>query len=116
MIVGKDAVREGEAKNSWLTGTAAWNFIAITQSILGVQPEWDGLHIDPCIPKAWDEFTVNRVFRGVTYVIHITNPPHVSKAVAAIIMDGTVLAGNILPVAEDGAVHQVKVLLGQTSA
>ncbi|WP_068501661.1 GH36-type glycosyl hydrolase domain-containing protein [Paenibacillus kribbensis] len=115
MIAGKDAVREGEAKNSWLTGTAAWNFIAITQSILGIQAEWDGLRIDPCIPKAWDEYTVTRVFRGDTYVIHIMNPQHVSKGVAAITVDGTALTGNILPVAGDGAVHQVKVLLGQTS-
>ncbi len=112
MIAGKDAVREGEAKNSWLTGTAAWNFIAITQSILGIQPEWDGLRIDPCIPTAWDEFTVTRVFRGDTYVIHITNPQHVSKGVATVTVDGTVLTNNILPVAGGGAIHQVKVLMG----
>ncbi|MBO3287483.1 glycosyl transferase [Paenibacillus sp. FSL M8-0228] len=112
MIAGKDAVREGEAKNSWLTGTAAWNFIAITQSILGIQPEWDGLRIDPCIPTAWDEFIVTRVFRGDTYVIHITNPQHVSKGVATVTVDGTLLTNNILPVAADGAIHQVKVLLG----
>lgn len=74
-----------------LTGTAAWNFIAITQSILGIQPEWDGLRIDPCIPTAWDEFTVTRVFRGDTYVIHITNPQHVSKGVVTVTLDGTVL-------------------------
>lgn len=112
MIAGKDAVRKGEAKNSWLTGTAAWNFIAITQSILGIQPEWDGLRIDPCIPTAWDEFTVTRVFRGDTYVIHITNPQHVSKGVVTVTLDGTVLTNNSLPVAGDGAIHQVKVLLG----
>ncbi len=92
---GKDAIREGAAKNSWLTGTAAWNFIAITQSILGIQPEWDGLLIDPCIPKSWDEFTITRVFRGDTYVIHITNPQHVSKGVATVTVDGTVLTNNI---------------------
>ena len=54
MIAGKEAGRHGEAKNSWLTGTAAWNFVAISQSILGIKPHWDGLEIDPCIPSDWE--------------------------------------------------------------
>jgi len=64
MVAGKDAKRHGEAKNSWLTGTAAWNFVAISQWILGVKPDYDGLKIDPCIPKAWDGYKVTRYFRG----------------------------------------------------
>ena len=63
MIAGKDAFKPGEAKNSWLTGTAAWNYYAVTQYILGIQPQYNGLKIDPCIPKEWDGFEINRKFR-----------------------------------------------------
>ena len=73
MIAGRDAVNFGEAKNSWLTGTAAWNYVAITQYILGIRPTYDGLIVDPCIPASWDGFTVTRVFRGITYNIHVQN-------------------------------------------
>ncbi|GIP29827.1 glycosyl transferase [Paenibacillus sp. J23TS9] len=112
MIAGKDAVRQGEAKNSWLTGTAAWNFVAITQSILGIQPEFDGLKINPCIPADWEEFTITRVFRGDTYVIHVSNPNRVSKGVSSVTVDGSRVQGNILPVYGDGQAHQVEVVLG----
>ncbi|WP_136608491.1 GH36-type glycosyl hydrolase domain-containing protein [Paenibacillus dokdonensis] len=112
MIAGKDAVRQGEAKNSWLTGTAAWNFVAITQSILGIQPEFDGLKVNPCIPADWEEFTITRVFRGDTYVIHVSNPNRVSKGIASVTVDGSKVQGNILPVYGDGQAHQVEVVLG----
>jgi len=112
MIAGKDAVRQGEAKNSWLTGTAAWNFVAITQSILGIQPEFDGLKINPCIPADWEEFTITRVFRGDTYVIHVSNPNRVSKGISSVTVDGSRVQGNILPVYGDGQTHQVEVVLG----
>ncbi len=71
MIAGQDAPTHGEAKNSWLTGTAAWNFVAITQWILGIRPELDGLRIDPVIPSAWPGFTATRRFRGATYEITV---------------------------------------------
>lgn len=58
MVAGKDAPTFGEAKNSWLTGTAAWTFVSISQAILGVQPELDGLRIDPCIPPEWARLTL----------------------------------------------------------
>ncbi|MED5020999.1 glycosyl transferase [Paenibacillus chibensis] len=112
MIAGKDAVRQGEAKNSWLTGTAAWNFVAITQSILGIQPDYDGLKVDPCIPAGWEEYTITRVFRGDTYVIHITNPNHATKGVVSVSVDGSAVQGNILPVYGDGQTHTVEVVLG----
>lgn len=82
MIAGKDAVRQGEAKNSWLTGTASWNFITVTQWILGVKPHYDGLMIDPCIPTSWEGYKVTRKFRGVTYNIKISNPDKVSKGLS----------------------------------
>lgn len=112
MIAGKDARRMGEAKNSWLTGTAAWNFVAISQAILGVKPAYDGLVVDPCIPSSWDEYTVTRMFRGAKYVIHITNPKGVEKGVASVTVDGTAITGNVLPVFEAGSSHNVEVVLG----
>ncbi len=71
MIAGPDAPTHGEAKNSWLTGTAAWNYVAITQWILGIRPEHDGLRVDPCLPAAWAGFEATRRFRGSTYRIAI---------------------------------------------
>ncbi len=112
MVAGKDAKRHGEAKNSWLTGTAAWNFVAISQYILGVIPDYDGLKIDPAIPKAWDGYSITRKFRNDTYNITVTNPDHVSKGVKSVVCDGKAIDGNVLPVFNDGAVHQVTVQLG----
>ena len=112
MVAGKDAKRHGEAKNSWLTGTAAWNFVAISQYILGVIPDYDGLKIDPSIPKTWDRYTITRKFRNDTYNITVTNPDHVSKGVKSVVCDGKAIDGNVLPVFNDGAVHQVTVQLG----
>jgi len=73
MIAGKAARRHGEAKNSWLTGTAAWNFIAVSQWILGVRPDFDGLRIEPCLPPAFSRVEITRVFRGCTYRIRVEN-------------------------------------------
>lgn len=112
MIAGKDAVRHGEAKNSWLTGTAAWNYVAITQAILGVQADYDGLEVNPCIPSEWDELTVTRVYRGATYEIHVTNPKHVSQGVTSVTVDGNAVSGTHLPVFTDGGVHRCEVVLG----
>ena len=69
MIAGKDAVRHGEAKNSWLTGTAAWNFVAISQYILGIRPELDGLRVQPCIGPGDPELDIVRRCRGAEYRI-----------------------------------------------
>lgn len=112
MVAGKDASRFGEAKNSWLTGTASWNFVAISQYILGIKPEYDGLMIDPSIPKAWDGYKIIREFRGDTYQIEIQNPNHVSTGVIQFIVDGKEIGGNIVPVFGDGQVHHVQVIMG----
>ena len=112
MIAGKDASRFGEGKNSWLTGTAAWNMVAISQYILGVQPDFDGLRIDPSIPKAWDGFTATRKFRGVTYNITVQNPDHVCKGIKAVSVDGKAIEGNVLPVFAAGETHEVTVVMG----
>jgi cellobiose phosphorylase len=112
MIAGRDAHRPGEAKNSWLTGTAAWNYYAITQFILGIKPGYDALAIDPCIPPAWDGFTVTRVFRGATYHIEVRNPRHVSRGIRRVSLDGDILSGSTIPVLDPGSEHRVMVELG----
>ena len=112
MVAGKDASRFGEAKNSWLTGTASWNFVAISQYILGIKPEYDGLMIDPSIPKVWEGYKIIREFRGDTYQIEIQNPNHVSTGVVQFIVDGKEIGGNIVPVYGDGQVHHVQVIMG----
>jgi cellobiose phosphorylase len=112
MVAGKDAFKPGEAKNSWLTGTASWNFYAVTQFMLGIRPEYDGLLIDPCIPTDMKGFAVTRKFRGATYQIEVVNPNRKSKGVKEVIVDGKVIGSNLIPVYGDGKVHNVKVELG----
>ena len=112
MIAGKDAFKPGEAKNSWLTGTAAWNYAAITQHILGIRPALKGMLIDPCIPTKWDGFKVVRKFRGYTLNIDVKNPNHVSKGVKEITIDGNTIEGNLIPVLEKGKAYNVIVTLG----
>jgi cellobiose phosphorylase len=112
MIAGKDAFKPGEAKNSWLTGTAAWNYFAITQYILGIFPDYEGLKVNPCIPESWDGYIVKRVFRGVKYRIEIKNPDHVSKGIKQLIIDGKEIKGNIIPVFDSGTSHSVEVIMG----
>lgn len=112
MIAGKDAKRHGEAKNSWLTGTAAWNFVAVSQYILGIIPDYDGLKIDPSIPSGWDGFTAVRKFRGATYNITVKNPSHISKGIKAVIVNGTSTDSNILPVFPEGSKVNVEVVMG----
>ena len=112
MIAGKDASRFGEGKNSWLTGTAAWNMVAISQYILGVQADFDGLKIDPSIPHEWDGMTATRQYRGATYNITVKNPDHVCKGIKSVTVDGKAVEGNVLPVAENGATVNVEVVMG----
>ena len=112
MIAGKDAATPGQAKNSWLTGTAAWNYYAISRYILGIQPDYNGLMINPCIPKQWDGYTVVRRFRDAEYEIEIQNPDHVCRGVKHIHVDGKEIKGSVIPLFEPGSRHPVKVVLG----
>ena len=111
MIAGKDAFRPGEAKNSWLTGTAAWNFYTISQYILGIRTAYDGLIIDPCIPPEWEQYHVTRRFRGVTYRITVNNPEKRMKGVKAITLNGEPVKGNLIPLLPAGSVGEVEVIL-----
>ena len=112
MIAGKDAFKPGEAKNSWLSGTAAWNFYAISQSILGIKPQYDGLEISPCIPKDWKSYSITRKFRGATYNISIDNSAGVNTGVALLKLNGESVAGNIVPIQQEGSVNKIEVKLG----
>jgi cellobiose phosphorylase len=111
MIAGKEAFIPGEAKNSWLTGTASWNFVAISQFILGIKPDFDGLIIDPCIPPVWNEFNVTRIFRGCKYIITIKNPEHKSKGIKSLIVDGKKIETNIIPAFNDNKTHIVEAII-----
>ncbi len=112
MTAGKDAAKPGEAKNSWLTGTAAWNWYAITQFILGIRPDYDGLLVDPCIPSDWNEYEVTRRFRGAEYKVKISNPLHKEKGVKSMRLNGKELEGNLIPVQPEGGVNEVEIVLG----
>jgi cellobiose phosphorylase len=113
MIAGRDAATEGEAKNSWLTGTAAWNFAAITQWILGIRPEYEGLRVDPVLPAAWPGFSAVRCFRGATYRIAVSKPVGVCARVSRLVVDGRDVAGNVVPLASPGATVEVEAIVEQ---
>jgi cellobiose phosphorylase len=100
MIAGKDAPTHGEAKNSWLTGTAAWNYYAIVQWILGIRTSLDGLQVAPVIPTSWRRFKVARKFRGVIYNIEVERIGNGNKA--ELTLDGEPLLSNIVPPPKDG--------------
>ncbi|MBE7003666.1 MAG: glycosyl transferase [Ruminococcaceae bacterium] len=112
MIAGRDAASFGEGKNSWLTGTAAWTFLSVSQAILGVQPTLDGLRVNPCIPASLKGFTVTRRYRGATYRIRVDNGAGVEHGVKSVTANGKAVPGGVLPSAEPGAVVEVLVTMG----
>ena len=111
MVAGPAARHFGQAKNSWLTGTAAWSFYTISQGILGIKPDYDGLKIDPCLPKELNDVHVKRQFRGSTYHIHIVNRAGDEKGRMSLIVDGKPVEGNVLPADTVAAVHHVEAVL-----
>lgn len=107
---GPTSPRFGQARNPWLTGTASWTYIGVTQYVLGIRPVLAGLTVDPCIPAAWDGFEVRRRFRGAWVTIRVTNPDHVSRGVVAVEVDSRPVPGNVAPadVLRDGSVVTVR--------
>jgi cellobiose phosphorylase len=107
MIAGRDSAMQGEAKNSWLTGAAAWNYVAITQWILGIRPTFEGLAVAPVIPAGWGGFEAVRVYRGVRYVIHVER--HGPGNEVELEVDGKPVNGSIVPIPVTGSqeVHVV---------
>ena len=110
MVAGKDAARPGEGKNSWLTGTAAWMWYTVSEFILGIQPAYDGLLINPCLPSSATSYEVFRKFRGGEYRIKVSNPDGVQHGVRQVKVDGKPIDGNLVPVMEGR--HDVEVLMG----
>ncbi len=111
-ILADEHPQFGLGRNSWLSGTSSWTYRAGTQYILGIRPEYNGLRIDPCIPAAWDGFSVTRKFRGASYQIRVKNPQHICKGVKTLQVDGKMLDGNLIPVFADGLTHTIEVILG----
>ncbi|MBO4367666.1 MAG: glycosyl transferase [Clostridia bacterium] len=99
-VNGKEAPLPGEARNSWLTGTAAWSFVAASQAILGIIPEFDGLRVDPCLPASMPEVKVKRLFRGREFDITIHNIAGGEKKRVRLEVDGTPIEGTVVPVPE----------------
>ncbi len=99
-IAGRDTPKHGEAKNSWLTGTAAWNYVAITQWILGIRPTYEGLEIAPVIPTSWSGFTATRVFRGTTYRVAVERLGPGNEV--SLVVDGVPIAGTVVPLPPKG--------------
>ena len=112
MVAGRDAKFHGEAKNSWLTGTAAWTFVNISQYILGVYPTHTGLSVNPCVPKDFGDFTITRQFREGIYHIEVKNPSNVEKGIVSLVVDGVTVEGNIIPYVKGKKEYQVTVFMG----
>ena len=112
MVAGRDAKFHGEAKNSWLTGTAAWTFVNVSQYILGVYPTHNGLSIDPCVPKDFGDFELTRKFREGTYNIKVQNPDHVEKGIKSITVDGQAIDGCVIPYVKGKETYDVVVTMG----
>ncbi len=112
MVAGADAQIPGEAKNSWLTGTAAWTFVNVSQHILGVYPTHQGLSINPCVPKDFGDFELTRKFREGTYNIKVVNPCNVEKGVKSITVDGKTLSGCVVPYEKGKTNYDVVVTMG----
>ena len=111
MVAGKDAFRPGEGKNSWLTGTAAWNWYTITQFILGIKPTYQGLVIDPCIGPDMKGYTVTRKFRGATYLIEVVNRSGSQRGVKELLVDGIRVEGTLVPLAKEGSTVKITAIL-----
>lgn len=112
MIAGADAKFHGEAKNSWLTGTAAWTFLNVSQHILGIKPEHRGLSVNPCIPAKMDGFEVTRYYRGAVYQIQVVNPNHVEKGIISLNVNGKPVEGCVIPYEEGKPLYQVIAVMG----
>ena len=112
MVAGCDAPTFGEGKNSWLTGTAAWTFMNVSQYILGIRPTLEGLAIDPCLPSSIKGFTCKRLYRGVRYHITVQRPDGVSKGVRSVVVDGKSIDGNVIPLDSTKTERTVTVVMG----
>lgn len=112
MIAGADAPKHGEAKNSWLTGTAAWTFVNVSQYLLGVQPDYEGLRIDPCLPDELTEITLERTYRDAKYHIHVVKPDGVEKGVRRMLVNDAEVDGNLIQPVDGCTEYTVEIVMG----
>ena len=103
---------EGASRVPWLSGTASWAYYSATHWILGVRPEVDGLRIDPCIPKTWPGFKMQRHFRGKNVSIEVLNPDGVCRGVKTLTVDGQPFSGSVVPADKLSNNSKVLVVLG----
>ncbi len=111
-VMGKDHTAYGRARHPWLTGSAGWNYTAVTRWILGIRLGFDGLIVDPCIPEDWKGFNVTRQWRGAKFNIAVTNPEGLQKGVKAVTLNGHAVEGAIPP-QQPGTVNNVVVIMGK---
>ena len=111
-VTSDDHPTFGQASHAWLTGSGVWMFRDGLDYILGVRPSYEGLIVDPCIPEEWENYKVTRKFRGATYEIEVRNPNHVQHGIASVEVDGKPIAGNVLPVIEEGETAKVVCTMG----
>lgn len=110
---GRYSRRHGASRLPWLSGTATWSYVAGTQHILGIRPDWDGLRVDPVIPATWDGFSVERLFRGATYKISVMNPNRVERGIKRISVGGKDVSVEApLPIASPGSIVEIEVEMG----
>ncbi len=107
----KYSPKHGASRIPWLSGSATWTYYAISQYILGIRPEYDGLTIDPCIPSVWDGFAATRKFRGCLFEIEVLNPEHVEKGVAKLELNGKALDSNFIAASLFDTENKVRVIL-----
>jgi cellobiose phosphorylase len=110
MIAGKGSRRHGEAKNSWLTGTAAWNFVALSQWILGIRPAFDGLVVEPRLPSHIKKAVIHRYFRGAHYEIEVEN--RTNDGPVKLTVNGKAQSGTLVPAAVPGTKVQIRATVG----
>lgn len=109
---GKYSPRFGNSRLPWLSGSATWSFFAATQHILGIQPDYNGMVIDPCVPSDWKQFKVIRRFRGKLLKVSVKNDSGVQKGIKKITLNGEDIAGNLIPVGKMKDVNEVEVVMG----
>lgn len=112
-VVGKAHTAFGRARHPFMTGTAGWAYFAATQYILGIKPGFDSMTVDPCIPSDWKEFSINRVWRGAEYRIHVTNPNGVERGVKSVHCDGKLCESIPVYPEESGSIVKVEIIMGK---
>jgi N,N'-diacetylchitobiose phosphorylase len=104
-----DSPYYGKSQCHWLSGTASTMQVAAVEGILGIQPQYNGITIDPCIPSTWTELSFRRVFRGKVLETKVSNPNRNQKGVKKLILNGEILSGNFIPVEKLKESNQIEI-------